>query len=125
MRTRPRRKQPRGGFGLIELMVVIVIIIIISGFYMGVIGKKSPGEKSMPGKAMEKAVDTVCQSNIRQLRMNISMETMGEESAPKSLKAAAEGLGAAYTKCTTSGESYDYSSADGSVRCLTEGHEEY
>ncbi len=106
-------------------MVVIVIIILVGGLYLGIIGKKDPGEKSLPAKAMGKAVDTVCQSNIRQLRMNISMEMMAEESAPKSLKAAAEGLGAAYTKCTTSGESYDYSSADGSVRCLTPGHEEY
>ncbi len=125
MWERPVRKGHQGGFGLIELVVVIAIIAVLAGLYFGPGKRGGKDQRSLPAQAVDRAVDTACQSNLRQLRMNIQMETMAGEPPPRSLKAAVKGLGAGFEQCPTSGEPYVYDSQSGSVRCTTSGHEEY
>ncbi|MGD8240385.1 MAG: prepilin-type N-terminal cleavage/methylation domain-containing protein [Armatimonadota bacterium] len=116
----------RSGLGLIELLIVIAIIVIIAGVYYGGVGKKGGGrEKSLPAEAIDRTIDVTCQSNLRQLRMNIQAETAVGEPPPRSLKAAAKGLGPQFMQCPSSFEAYVYNPKDGTVCCTTEGHEEY
>ena len=127
MRMRSGSTQRRGGFVLIEIVVVLAIIVLLTGLYFGLIGRGRGGknDKSLPGQVMDKAVDTTCQSNIRQLRMSIQMDVTSNEKPPASLKAAAKDLGTEFMKCPTSGEAYDYDPSTGTVHCKTPGHEEY
>ena len=114
------------GATLIELLVVLVIIMLLAGLYLGLKGNSGPGKpKTLPGKAIDKAVGSTCQSNIRQLRMNIQMDTMSDEPPPATLSEAAKGLGAEFTGCPSSGQPYVYDPKTRTVYCPTPGHEKF
>ncbi|MFQ6133762.1 MAG: prepilin-type N-terminal cleavage/methylation domain-containing protein [Armatimonadota bacterium] len=122
-----RRGSRRGGFGLIEMVIVIVIIALLVGAYFGLTGKFGGKKKSIPGQAVDRAKDVECQSNIRQIRNSIQMKTWAGEPAPASLAEVASelGVGDDFAKCPVGGEAYRYDPQAGTVSCPHAGHESF
>jgi prepilin-type N-terminal cleavage/methylation domain-containing protein len=122
------RRDPALGFSLVEILVVVAVIVVLSAItmsvYMGHGGVGAP-----PGKAhspVERAKDTVCSSNLRQVRAAISMEQMNEENNkfPASLKEL-KGLPKDFLLCPEGKEPFQYNPETGEVHCVHPGHEKY
>ncbi len=118
------RRRRQSGFGLIEMVVVIAIIALLVGVYFGLAGHLKQGEKSIPGRAMDKGKEVVCQNNLQQIRSNVQL-MMIEGGPPASLQEAASGLGDDFMRCPVGGEAYVYDPQTGAVYCPHPGHERY
>jgi prepilin-type N-terminal cleavage/methylation domain-containing protein len=120
-----RELHLKRAFSLIEILIVMVVIMVIAAYllphYLG--GKTMDGKKVRAPITM--ARDTVCQSNIQQVRqsLEINKTTDAEGGYPSdlaSLKLPAECL-----KCEVGGEAYVYDPQTGKVHCPHPGHESY
>ena len=113
------------GQTLIGMLAAIAIILILATIFLwpgGKDGDKGKG-KSMPAQVKERAESVECQSNVRQIRMGVQMNTMAGEPAPKSLaelKYPAEVL-----QCPVGHQPYKYDPQTGQVQCVYPGHEKY
>ena len=77
----------------------------------------------MPGLVKAQAEDTVCRSNLNQIRMAIQMRRTTEDQPPASLEETK--LGENFYKCPLGGERYQYDPSTGNVFCPHLGHEKY
>ncbi len=118
----------KNGFTLISLLVVLALIGLLAVSLYGLGGKKDAGtsngangeSQSIPARAIDKAEDVTCQSNLRQLRQGVSMYTMSGDPAPSSL---ADLKMDSITRCPISGKPYRYDPQTGKVWCET--HPQY
>lgn len=142
-------KNERGNWSLVGLLVALAVGFLI---YFTVLmpkmdsGKKAEqeglikpkGNQTVVGASMDKAKETSCSSNLRQVRMLVdqaytqagqypsSLESLerSERDSPKEMgtpKPVAEIL--ADISCPASGQPYNYDPSKGTVSCSTQGHE--
>ncbi|WP_144241209.1 hypothetical protein [Fimbriimonas ginsengisoli] len=115
-------------------MITLAIIAVLAGVFFfgsGVFqagGPKSPRKDgkgvTIPGLAEARARDTVCQSNLSQVRQSIMVaQSSGGDELPKSLDELH--LPAEVTHCSIGHEAYTYDPATGQVHCPHPGHEKY
>ncbi|MFQ6097693.1 MAG: hypothetical protein ACE5O2_08190 [Armatimonadota bacterium] len=115
MRVNTRRRG-EAGFGLVELVVVILLILLAAGVYFGMFHGK--GKKTTPRETMDRAKEVACQENLRQIRMGVRTYTMSGDAPPSTL--AGLGFPAESTRCPVSGQPYAYNPraiGDDVVRC--------
>ncbi|MBX3095940.1 MAG: hypothetical protein KF812_03685 [Fimbriimonadaceae bacterium] len=125
-----RRNHGRGMVEVLIVMVIIVVGVIVwsNGGLPGMGGTSKPradgvGE-TVVGRSMAAAKDDKCISNLKQVRMAISMQTDPvDEIHPTSLTELK--LGSDFEKCPLGGEPYTYDPATGTVKCPHLGHENY
>ncbi len=136
MRTRLRSewRDSRAGFlVLIELLIVVLLIGMLAAYFLtsgsSVSGGKgggaaAPGEgaTTVPGKAVERARDSVCRNNLSQLRDAVSVQFATGGSYPSSLESLQAGVP---LTCPVSGDSYQYDPNTGQVSCPYPPHSGY
>lgn len=119
------------GNTLVGLLVVMALIAMLSVVFMygsGTLGQHQSARKdgkgtTIPGMAEMSAQDTVCRSNLSQVRQGLMVAQGGEETHPASLqelKFPAEVL-----RCPIGHEPYVYDPTTGTVTCPHPGHEKY
>lgn len=121
------RRPSRSGFSLIEILVVTVLLIMLSGglayFYLGSGGKTKDGKTKRTPITVAK--DTVCQSNIGQVRQSLNVLRAGDPDGalPQSLTELK--LPSELLYCAVGKEPYQYDPSTGMVRCVHPGHENF
>lgn len=122
------------GFTLVSTLITIAIIAILAGVFMygsSVFQKGGPKSSredglgtTIPGAAKLTAEDTVCRSNLDQVRQSVLVaQSAGEDQHPASindLKLPKESL-----ICPIGHEAYQYDPSTGQVHCPHPGHEKY
>jgi hypothetical protein len=128
-----RRGKSRGQT-LVGLLVVLAIMALLgvalmkgSGMF-GVPGKSVSGRKdgkgtTVMGSAEWAARDTVCRSDLAQVRAALQIAETPDGEHPATLQELK--LGAEFYKCPVGGEAYVYDPATGTVHCPHPGHENY
>jgi pilin/secretion family protein with methylation motif len=121
------------GFTLVSTMVTLVIIAMLSVVFMygsGAFQKGGPKSSrpdglgtTIPGAAEDAAKDTVCRSNLQQVRMSLEIAQGGTEEHASSLSDLH--LPAEVLKCAVGHEAYIYDPNTGTVHCPHLGHEKY
>lgn len=116
--------------GLLAAMAIIAVLSVGAFYGSGMLngGNKSARKdgkgKTIPGLAKLKAEDTVCQSNLGQLRAGIQIAmTNAEDTPPQTLEETR--LGAQFYSCPLGKERYTYDPTTGQVSCPHPGHEKY
>lgn len=120
------------GQTLVASLVVIAIMGILAVALLrpwAVGGTSKPARadglgNSMPGLVKLKTEDTVCQSNIGQVRLMIQAQMGGDDTYPASLTEL-RGLPKEFLSCPIGKEPYQYDPTTGTVRCVHPGHEKY
>ena len=112
------------------LVTVAIIAILAVGFMTGFgqNGGKSTRKDGLgttiPGAAKAKTQDTVCVSNLSQVRQLIMVaQSSGDDTLPPSLDALPGAK--SVSTCPIGGETYLYDSKTGKVTCPHPGHENY
>ncbi|MHB1000718.1 MAG: competence type IV pilus major pilin ComGC [Armatimonadota bacterium] len=116
------------GFGLIEMMVVVVIIALLAIYmlprYLG--SKDTLAGKGGITAPIQKAESVDCLNNLQQIRNAVTMYQNTNEQNPSSLAdLSASGISESHTKCPISAKPYNYDPSQGAVSCSTPGHERY
>ncbi len=122
-------RSKRSGESLVGVMIAVIIVIVLVVVFVGggnaFFGDRSPTDErpdgqgnTIVGKSMLAGKDSVCQSNLKQVRMameiNPGVEFLGELGVSDNM-----------TKCAVGEEPYDYDAAANSVKCVHPGHEKY
>lgn len=124
--TLVKNRNARGGFSLIELLVVMALLVVLSAgmykFYLGK-GTGKPGEAKTP---MTATYDSVCLQNLRSVRQCIEAAHTGDTDMkyPAALTEIKE-LSPELRACPEGKEPYVYNSQTGEVHCVHPGHEKY
>jgi prepilin-type N-terminal cleavage/methylation domain-containing protein len=113
------------GFNMIELLVVLVVLVAVAAFlwprYMGSKSKET-GRYTGP---VTQARDTVCRSNLSQIRASIQAMSAADPDGKAPASLAELGLPDSMLRCPTGNEPYRYDPAAGRVQCPHPGHEGY
>ncbi|MBM3495517.1 MAG: prepilin-type N-terminal cleavage/methylation domain-containing protein [Armatimonadetes bacterium] len=127
-RRRRRTGQNRvrhAAFNLIELLVVIVILGAIAIYvWPRYFGGGSNGAQRYTGP-VSRARDTVCQSNLGQLRASLQALSASDPEGKPPATLTELAMPREMTSCATGGEPYRYDPATGRVQCPHPGHEGY
>ena len=113
---------------LVEIIVVMVIIGILSSIIYSVyLGKGgAPGDPSRAHSPIERAKDTVCTSNLKQVRLAIQAANTGSEDERTNPASLTElKLPAEFLVCPEGKEPISYDPNTGIVHCTHPGHEKY
>lgn len=114
------------GFGLIEILVVMVILVALSAVLIPrLVGPASIVNGKKVPTPMSRAHDTECISNIRSVRQGIAVAKIGETEEKNPASLAELKLPAECIKCAEGHEPYVYNSQTGEVHCPHIGHEKY
>jgi hypothetical protein len=117
--------------GVIIAMAILIlgVLVFTSGGFSGLTGEK-PEERAdgqgetIVGKSLLAGKDTVCRTNIKQVRQSIQIQMDPvDDIYPASLKDL--GLGGDFEVCAVGGEAYEYTASTGQVKCPHPGHENY
>lgn len=121
------------GNTLVGLLVTIVLIALLSAVFMYGSGTFSKEHKSpradgkgttVPGLVKANAEDTVCRSNLSQVRQSLMIYgSTVDEAKPASLDDLK--LPAQVLECPIGHEKYTYDPTSGQVYCPHPGHEKY
>ncbi len=118
------------GFGMVEILVVMIIIVGLAALYFGSRGNPEVAEPAFEGeaqttlgKAIQKGESVECRSNLNQFRQMIQMERMS--SPDGAYPPALDNSWGLPMKCPVSGYDYRYDPQTGKVWCPTPGHEDY
>ncbi len=121
------------GQTLVGLVIVIAIMAILAVAVMrpwALGGTSRPARadgkgSTVPGLAKLKADDTVCASNLAQVRQFIQIARANGDDQPPASLAEIQGLPKDFQSCPLGHEPYQYDPATGSVRCVHPGHAKY
>lgn len=121
------------GQTLVATLVVIAIMAILAVAMLrpwAVGGTAKPARadgkgNSVPGLVKLKAEDTVCQSNLGQVRAFIQIARTNADDQPPATLAEIQGLPKEFLTCPLGKEPYEYDPAAGTVKCVHPGHEKY
>lgn len=123
---------PHGkGFGLIELLVVVVLIAALAGVYFvwfspkraralkNAVESGNPtqvptGPQTVLGQALQKGQSVECMNNLRQLRQAIQIYVADNGTYPPNLQALNLPN---MIRCPVTGQPYQYDPKTGTVRC--------
>ena len=114
------------GFGLIEILVVLVILGVLAAVLLPPMlggGSGKPGESRVMSPS-QRARGVECQSYLRQIRQAITMAQTTDTELPPQLTGL-PGVTPAIARCPETQQPYSYHAATGQVRCSTPGHENY
>ena len=128
-----RPSSPQKGQTLVATLVVIAILAVLAVAILrpwAVGGTAKPARadglgNSMPGLAKLKADDTVCASNLSQVRLAIQIARGNADDQPPASLAELPGLPKEFLSCPIGHEPYAYDPATGTVRCVHPGHGKY
>ena len=121
------------GQTLVATMIVLAIMAILAVALLrpwAVGGTAKPARAdgkgaTVPGLVKLKADDTVCASNLGQVRAFIQIaRTNADDQAPATL-AEIQGMPKEFLACPLGHEPYQYDPATGTVRCVHPGHGKY
>ena len=121
------------GNTLVGTLVVIAIMAILAVAMFkgsGAFGGKGPTARkdgkgeTILGQVQYDAKDTVCRSNLQQLRASLQIAEMNNDDKPPETLADTH-LGKDFYKCPLGGEKYVYDPTTGKVYCPHPGHEKY
>lgn len=121
--------KKNAGQTLVATMVVLVIICILAGVYfVGGSGSSTAGRpdgkgQTIVGRAMYRAKDEACRSNLNQVRQALQIAWTTDEAYPPTL--ADTKLGQDFYECAIGGEPYKYTPETGEVKCEHPGHEKF
>ncbi len=118
-------KRQRGYFTLIGMLVVIAIIAIAAAYLYGGSGTSDRADKlgkSTLGRAVLKARDDECRTNLGQLREFLMMQHADEE---KVTSLSQLNVPPKLLKCPVGGENYVLDVDTQTVSCIHPGHEKY
>lgn len=121
------------GQTLVATMIVLAIMAILAVALLrpwAVGGTQKPSRadgkgNTVPGLVKLKAEDTVCQSNLNQVRQFIQIARATADDQPPATLAEMQGMPKEFLSCPLGKEPYAYDPATGTVRCVHPGHEKY
>lgn len=120
-------KLQRGNTLVATLAVIAIIAILAVVFLKGggtMKARKDGIGKTIIGQTRADAKDTVCQSNLGQIRSSLQINQDPVEGTwPAKLEDTR--LGADFYACPLGHEPYQYDPKTGKVRCIHPGHEKY
>jgi len=126
-----RNLHRQRGNTLANIMISMVIIAILAGGVMFGMGSFGPGKSTRKdgkgttvlGATKAKAQDTVCKSNLDQIRQIVQVQQTLDEPLPPTIAELPNAR--SLTNCPIGKEAYQFDSASGAVRCPHPGHEAY
>ena len=121
------------GQTLVATLVVIAIMGILAVAMLrpwAVGGTAKPARadgkgETVPGLVKLKAEDTVCQSNLSQVRSFIVIARSNADDQPPASLSEIQGLPKDFESCPLGHEPYQYDPTTGTVKCVHPGHEKY
>jgi hypothetical protein len=113
----------------VAIIMILMVVMMKGSGWLGAPGaaqsKRADGKgTTVLGAAKYAAEDTVCQSDLAQIRQSIIVyKTSNDDQAPARLEDTK--LGDQFYRCPVGHEAYVYDPATGQVHCPHPGHENY
>ena len=125
---RRERGQTLVGLVVVIAIMALLAVAVMRPWAMGGTAKPARADgkgDTVPGLAKLKAEDTVCQSNLAQVRQFLQIARANGDDQPPASLAEIQGLPKDFQSCPLGHEPYSYDPATGTVRCVHPGHGKY
>jgi hypothetical protein len=129
-----RLRNENGNFTLVGLLAAVAVIMVL--VFVVLLPKLNSTDKAVKeglvkpkdgqtiyGASLDKAKETECSSNLRQIRMQISAEKTQSENGELPPTLDAMKISKSIQSCPVSKQPYVYNPTAGTVQCPTPGHE--